>query len=102
MPWSPSRDPRFRIVGINYKDTADNAAKFLTDLGNPYSAIGVDSAGRAAIDWGVYGVPETFVVGPDGIIDGKVIGPLTQETIASTLMPAVEKALKPAPAAPAT
>ena len=88
-----AKDPRFRIVGINYKDNADDARKFLTDLGNPYTAIGVDSAGRTAIDWGVYGVPETFIVGPDGIIDGKVIGPLTDETINDTLMPAVEKAM---------
>jgi cytochrome c biogenesis protein CcmG/thiol:disulfide interchange protein DsbE len=95
-----AKDPRFRIVGINYKDNPDDAKRFLTDLGNPYSAIGVDAAGRASIDWGVYGVPETFIVGPDGIIDGKVIGPLDDDTIAGTLMPAVDKALKTAAAAP--
>ena len=67
--------------GSTTRTRRDNARKFLTDLGNPYTAIGVDTAGRASIDWGVYGVPETFVVGPDGIIDGKVIGPLTDETI---------------------
>jgi cytochrome c biogenesis protein CcmG/thiol:disulfide interchange protein DsbE len=94
-----AKDPRVRVVGINYKDTAANAARFLTDLGNPYAAIGVDERGRSTIDWGVYGVPETFVVGPDGVIRAKVIGPITAEALTAILAPAVDKALQPAPPA---
>jgi cytochrome c biogenesis protein CcmG/thiol:disulfide interchange protein DsbE len=71
-----AKNPAVRVVGINYKDNPDNARRFLRDLGNPFAAIGADSSGRAAIDWGVYGVPETFVVGPDGTIRHKHIGPL--------------------------
>ncbi|MEX0852223.1 MAG: DsbE family thiol:disulfide interchange protein [Bauldia sp.] len=88
-----ARDGRFRVVGINYKDKPENARRFLGDLGNPYAAIGVDARGRAAIDWGVYGVPETFLVGPDGVIREKIIGPLSEEAVAGSLMPAIEKAL---------
>ncbi|KRE13839.1 thiol:disulfide interchange protein [Bosea sp. Root483D1] len=64
------------LVGFNYKDETENARRFLGALGNPYSAVGVDRAGRAAIDWGVYGVPETFLIGPDGRILEKHVGPL--------------------------
>lgn len=71
-------DKRFRIVGINYKDEPENARRFLGRFGNPYAAVGVDRAGRAAIDWGVYGVPETFVVGRDGRIVFKLVGPITE------------------------
>ncbi|MGX1790119.1 DsbE family thiol:disulfide interchange protein [Bosea sp. NPDC055332] len=67
---------KVRLVGFNYKDEAENARRFLGALGNPYSAVGVDRAGRAAIDWGVYGVPETFLIGPDGRILDKHVGPL--------------------------
>jgi cytochrome c biogenesis protein CcmG/thiol:disulfide interchange protein DsbE len=88
-------DPRLRVVGIDYKDQPANALSFLEDLGNPYAAIGVDTRGRIAIDWGVYGVPETFVVDRAGIIRFKFIGPLTPETVASSLMPAIEAALAP-------
>jgi len=90
-----AKDGRIRLVGINYKDKADNARRFLGDLGNPYAAIGVDDRGRAAIDWGVYGVPETFVVGRDGVIRYKFIGPLGDETVRRLLMPEIEKALNP-------
>lgn len=76
-----------RIVGINYKDKAENALAFLTDLGNPYAAVGVDARGRSAIDWGVYGVPETFVVGADGVILRKFVGPLTSAVAARELPP---------------
>jgi cytochrome c biogenesis protein CcmG/thiol:disulfide interchange protein DsbE len=86
-------DSRFRLVGINYKDTDANAVRFLTDAGNPYAAIGVDDRSRTIIDWGGYGVPETFVVGRDGVIRYKFIGPLSPETVATTLMPEIEKAL---------
>ena len=88
-------DTRIRLVGINYKDKADNARAFLGELGNPYAAIGVDERGRTAIDWGVYGVPETFLVGADGVILHKMIGPLTPERVKNDLMPEIEKALKP-------
>jgi len=76
-----ARDPSIRVVGINQRDNPDNARRFLGALGNPYAAVGVDSNGRASIDWGVYGVPETFVVGPDGTVRHKHIGPLTPETL---------------------
>lgn len=69
------------IVGINYKDQPENALRFLGALGNPYAAVGIDAAGRAAIEWGVYGVPETFLVGPDGTIRAKFVGPLTEEAV---------------------
>ncbi|MEO3389421.1 DsbE family thiol:disulfide interchange protein [Mesorhizobium sp. CAU 1741] len=86
-------DERFEIVGLNYKDRPDNARRFLGELGNPYSAIGVDDTGRAAIDWGVYGVPETFLVGKDGRIAWKQVGPFTPEIVVNTLLPEIEKAL---------
>ncbi|WP_230532551.1 DsbE family thiol:disulfide interchange protein [Microvirga roseola] len=74
-----ARDPSIRVVGINQKDNPDNARRFLGTLGNPYAGVGVDPNGRASIDWGVYGVPETFIVGPEGTIRYKHIGPLTPE-----------------------
>ena len=86
-------DGRIRLVGINYKDQPANALRFLGDMGNPYAAIGVDEKGRAAIDWGVYGVPETFVVGPDGIIRYKFIGPITEEALTRVVRPEIDKAL---------
>jgi cytochrome c biogenesis protein CcmG/thiol:disulfide interchange protein DsbE len=76
-----ARDPGVRVVGINYKDNPENARRFLGALGNPFAAVGVDPNGRTAIDWGVYGVPETFIVGPDGTIRYKHVGPLTPETL---------------------
>ena len=86
-------DSRIRLVGINYKDQPANALRFLGDMGNPYAAIGVDEKGRAAIDWGVYGVPETFVVGPDGTILHKFIGPITEEALTRVVRPEIDKAL---------
>jgi len=88
-----SQDKRFGIAGLNYKDKPENARRFLGSLGNPYSAIGVDSAGRTAIDWGVYGVPETFLVGKDGKILFKHVGPLSEPAVTRDLLPAIEKAL---------
>jgi cytochrome c biogenesis protein CcmG/thiol:disulfide interchange protein DsbE len=78
-----AKDPSVRVVGINQKDNPDNARRFLGTLGNPYAAVGVDPNGRASIDWGVYGVPETFIIGPDGTIRHKHIGPLTPENFAA-------------------
>ncbi|MGL3607737.1 DsbE family thiol:disulfide interchange protein [Rhizobium sp. G187] len=88
-----SKDPRVTVVGINYKDRNDNALRFLGELGNPYKAIGVDPNGKAAIDWGVYGIPESYLVGPDGTILYKKVGPFDPETFQTQLMPAIEKAL---------
>jgi len=92
-----SADPRIRIAGINYKDQADNARRFLGRYGNPFAANGIDVNGRASIEWGVYGVPESFVVGRDGRIAYKLIGPITPENLDKALKPAIEKALAAAP-----
>nr|WP_205800044.1 DsbE family thiol:disulfide interchange protein [Microvirga terricola] len=89
-----AKDPSVRLVGINQKDNPDNARRFLGALGNPFAAVGTDSNGRVSIDWGVYGVPETFIVGPDGVIRHKHIGPLTPETL-----PAFKARLKEIPPA---
>ena len=86
-------DPRIRVVGINYKDQPDNARRFLGRHGNPFVANGVDDRGRTAIEWGVYGVPETFVIGRDGRIAFKLIGPITPDNLEKALTPAIEKAL---------
>ena len=88
-----SQDKRFAIAGLNYKDNPENALRFLGELGNPYAVIGRDEAGRKAIDWGVYGVPETFLVGKDGKIAFKHVGPLSPEAVTTRLMPEIEKAL---------
>jgi cytochrome c biogenesis protein CcmG/thiol:disulfide interchange protein DsbE len=66
-----------RLIGFNYKDKDENARRFLGSLGNPYMAVGVDPSGRAGVEWGVYGVPETFVIAPDGTIAYKHVGPIT-------------------------
>ena len=88
-----SRDKRIQIVGINYKDAPDNARRFLNRYGNPYVANGVDANGRASIDWGVYGVPENFVIGRDGRIAYKLVGPITADNLVKMLQPEIEKAL---------
>lgn len=87
------KDERISVAGLNYKDKAQNALGFLSELGNPYDAIGIDGSGRAAIDWGVYGVPETFLVGQDGKILYKHVGPFTADIVTTRLMPEIEKAL---------
>ena len=86
-------DKRIRIVGINYKDQPDNARRFLGRYGNPFVAAGADGNGRASMDWGVYGVPETFLVGRDGKIAYKLIGPITAANLERVLKPEIEKAL---------
>jgi cytochrome c biogenesis protein CcmG, thiol:disulfide interchange protein DsbE len=86
-------DKRIRLVGINYKDKPDNARLFLARYGNPFVASGADTSGRAAIEWGVYGVPETFIVGRDGRIAYKLVGPLTRENLERVVKPEIEKAL---------
>jgi cytochrome c biogenesis protein CcmG, thiol:disulfide interchange protein DsbE len=85
-------DKSVRIFGINQKDRPENARRFLTEKGNPYHAVGVDG-GRASIEWGVYGVPETFVVGPDGRIRFKLVGPITAANL-DQLKAEIEKARK--------
>ena len=85
-------DPRIRLAGINYKDTPENARRFLARYGNPFAAIGVDSSGRTAIEWGVYGVPETFLVGRDGRIAYKLVGPITEQSL-PTVQAEIERAL---------
>lgn len=81
-----------RLFGINQRDAADNAAAFLAELGNPYERIGADGDNRVSIDWGVYGVPETFVVNAEGIITYKHVGPISAETLERDVIPAIEKA----------
>jgi cytochrome c biogenesis protein CcmG/thiol:disulfide interchange protein DsbE len=88
-----SKDQRFRLVGINYKDEAANARRFVGRFGNPFAAAGADANGRAGIEWGVYGVPETFVVGRDGKIAYKLVGPITADNLDTVLKPQIEKAL---------
>jgi cytochrome c biogenesis protein CcmG, thiol:disulfide interchange protein DsbE len=87
-------DKRLQIVGINYKDAPDNARRFLGRYGNPFSVVGVDGNGRASIEWGVYGVPETFVVGREGTIVYKMVGPVTPANFDGVLKVEIEKALK--------
>jgi cytochrome c biogenesis protein CcmG/thiol:disulfide interchange protein DsbE len=94
-----AREPAFkekglRLYGLSYKDDPPNAVKFLTDDGNPYSAVGGDITGRTAIDFGVYGVPETFVIKGDGTVAYKFVGPLTPQALETTLLPEIEKAMK--------
>jgi cytochrome c biogenesis protein CcmG, thiol:disulfide interchange protein DsbE len=89
-----AKDTRLRVIGINYKDQPDNARRFLGRYGNPFAAAGADENGRAAIEWGVYGVPETFVVGRDARIAYKLVGPITPDNFGSTLRPEIEKALR--------
>ena len=88
-----AKDKRIQIAGINYKDTPDNARRFLNRYGNPFAAAGVDPNGRTSIDWGVYGVPETFLIGRDGAIAYKLVGPITAENLVKVLQPEIEKAL---------
>jgi len=88
-----SKDKRFRLVGLNYKDAPDNARRFLNRYGNPFVASGTDQSGRSSIDWGVYGVPENFIIGKDGRIAYKLVGPVTPENIETVVRAEIEKAL---------
>lgn len=89
-----AKRPDLRIYGINNKDKADDAKRYLTNLGQPYAAIGADTDGRTSIDWGGYGVPESFVVDNDGTIRFKWTGPLTPDVM-KTLNEEIEKAKQP-------
>lgn len=79
------------IHGLNYKDRPEDAADWLDRLGDPYTRTGADIKGRVSIDWGVYGVPETYVIGRDGLIAHKHIGAVTPEVLNGTLIPLIEK-----------
>ena len=79
------------IHGLNYKDPPDDAERWLNQLGDPYTRTGADRNGRVGIDWGVYGVPETFVVDKHGIIRDKIIGAVTRKTIDERLLPLVRR-----------
>jgi cytochrome c biogenesis protein CcmG/thiol:disulfide interchange protein DsbE len=88
-----AKDTRLQLIGINYKDTPDNARRFLGRYGNPFGSVGVDANGRAAIEWGVYGVPETFIVGRDGKIAYKLVGPITPDNIDGVLREKIDRAV---------
>jgi cytochrome c biogenesis protein CcmG/thiol:disulfide interchange protein DsbE len=83
-----------RLYGVNFKDQAEAARRFLAHNGNPYRAVGVDGSGRAAIDWGVYGMPETFVVDGQGVVVYKHIGPLTPQALEAKMLPAIRSAAR--------
>jgi len=83
-----------RLYGVNYKDQADAARHFLERYGNPYAAVGVDGNGRAAIEWGVYGMPETFVVDGKGLIVFKHVGPITDQSLQAQIIPAIRSATR--------
>lgn len=82
------------IHGVNYKDKPAAAAEFLDELGNPFETLGADDTGRTGRDWGVYGVPETFVVDGDGTVVFRFAGPITTRVMAEKILPAIEKAAK--------
>ena len=79
------------VHGINYKDRSQDAAAWLDELGDPYTRIGADLDGRVAIDWGVYGVPETFVIDAQGRIAFKQVGPVTPEVYRDKIAPLIAK-----------
>ena len=80
------------LVGIDYKDAPSNALRFLGQHGNPYDIVGVDRKGRTGIDWGVYGIPETFIVDGEGIVRYKHIGPISPRDLKEIIIPEIEKA----------
>lgn len=79
------------IHGLNYKDQPEDAARWLNELGDPYTRTGADRDGRVGIDWGVYGVPETFVIDKRGMIRDKIIGAITRESVDKRLLPLVRQ-----------
>lgn len=80
------------VLGVNYRDDPDRAMDFLDELGNPYAAIGADPRARMGLDWGVVGLPETFVIDGEGNILMRHAGPITDEIVAERLRPAIERA----------
>ena len=88
-----AKDTRIQLVSINYKDAPDDARRFLGRYGNPFAATGADRSGRESINWGVYGVPETYLVTRDGVIAYKLVGPITAQNLTQVLEPQIAKAL---------
>ena len=86
-----SRQKVVPIVGLNYKDRRDEGLQWLAKFGNPYDLSAFDVEGRAGIDYGVYGVPETFVIDKQGVIRHKQIGPITPESLEKTILPLIRK-----------
>jgi cytochrome c biogenesis protein CcmG/thiol:disulfide interchange protein DsbE len=86
-----ARTGQLNIYGLNYKDTRQDAMRWLSELGNPYLVSAFDEQGNVGIDYGVYGVPETYVIDRTGIIRYKVIGPLTEENLRTTVLPLVKE-----------
>jgi cytochrome c biogenesis protein CcmG/thiol:disulfide interchange protein DsbE len=82
-------EKRVPIYGINYKDKGADALRWLQELGNPYAAIGHDEPGRVGIEWGVYGVPETFIIDREGRIRFKLVGPITPAVLQDTILPLI-------------
>jgi len=82
------------VYGLNYKDKARDALRWLKELGDPYTAIGADLKGRVGIDWGVYGIPETFVVDRAGTIRFKYVGPMNDATLENQVLPVIERLSK--------
>jgi cytochrome c biogenesis protein CcmG/thiol:disulfide interchange protein DsbE len=78
-----------RLVGINYKDDPENARRFLMTLGIPFAEVGSDLNGRASVDWGVYGVPESYLIDGDGVIRLKWIGPLSAQAVKNVIVPKI-------------
>jgi len=94
-----SADPALTLAGVQlfglaYKDEPENIRRFLAEAGDPFAKIGADRKGRTAIDWGVYGVPETFIVKGDGKIAFRFAGPISEESYRSVILPEIEKALR--------
>jgi cytochrome c biogenesis protein CcmG/thiol:disulfide interchange protein DsbE len=92
-----SREALVPVHGLNYKDRPVDAARWLDDMGDPYTRTGADLDGRVAIDWGVYGVPETFVIDAQGRIAYKQIGPITPKVWNQTLLPLIRSLQKASP-----
>jgi cytochrome c biogenesis protein CcmG/thiol:disulfide interchange protein DsbE len=87
-----ARDDRFALYGVAQKDTPARVRAFLKDVGDPFQRIALDADGRAGIEWGVYGVPETFVVDGRGIIRARIVGEITPQLLDRELMPAIREA----------
>jgi cytochrome c biogenesis protein CcmG, thiol:disulfide interchange protein DsbE len=88
-----SKKSGFKLIGIDYKDNAENARKFLSQFGNPYALIGSDTKGRIALEWGVYGIPETFIINKQGIVAYKFIGPISVDTLNNKILPELQKVI---------
>ncbi len=88
-----AQDQRFDLIGINYKDNKENAQRFLRNFGNPFKVIGFDASGYTAINWGVSGPPETFLLNKESMIIAKYIGPLTWQIYQKKILPKIEKAI---------